>query len=183
MRRTLRPRSILLAGLLIHGAGAAAVGVAAWAVAATKASEPAAGPVKRWELNAEAPCDWWLSRDDGHSHRASISSGDSDVVLSLSDSAFLPWSDSDRPRVELMFDHDPKRRITVEGWTTHGDNDSVEFGLYLGAEGRHSMGGATWLELRRDGKLVMEQPLAGTPSQAELDACVGPPESESSDVE
>lgn len=141
-------------------------------------------PVKPWVVEGDVGCSWWLSGPDGKSHVASIGQGD-ELMLSLSHAAFMAWSELERPRVELIFDHDPKRRVVVEGWATHGGEGSTSssFGLYLDAAARRALGGATRLELRRDGKAVIDLPLAATPGQAELDACVPPPKTEDSDEE
>ena len=150
----------------------------------TLAAAPPVPPVKPWVPHADIGCDWWLSGADGKSHVASIGQGD-ELMLSFSDAAFMAWSDLKRPRVELIFDSDPKRRVFVEGWATHGGagSSNSSFGLYLDAAARRALGGATRLELRRDGKAVIDLRLAATPSQAELDACVPPPKGPNSDEE
>lgn len=156
----------------------------ALALATVALSAAAPAPVKPWVLDAEVGCNWWLSGPDGKSHVASIGQGD-ELMLSLSDAAFMAWSESERPRVELMFNHDSKRRVFVSGWATHGGagSTSSSFGFYLDAAARRALGKATRFELRRDGKAVIDLPLAGTPSQAELDACVPPPKGPNSDEE
>ena len=146
------------------------------------AASPA--PVKPWVPHAEVDCNWSLSGADGKSHAASIEQGD-ELMLSLSDAAFMAWSNLERPRVELIFDDDPKRRVFVEGWATHSGagSTSSSFGLYLDAAARRALGGATRLKLRRDGKAILDLRLAATPSQTALDACVPPPKGEHSDEE
>ena len=139
-----------------------------------------AGGIRPW-FHARY-CSWWLSRDDGKRHFASIGQGD-ELMLSLSDPAFLSWPDTGRPRVELTFDRDPRRRVTAEGWVTHGGEESSSFGLYLDARARRAMARATRLELRRDGKPIIDLLLSRTPSKAELDACVPPPKGPNSDEE
>ncbi len=128
-------------------------------------------------------CSWWLSGDDGKSHRASITQGEDGLLLSVSDRAFAAWPEEDRPLVELRFNRDPRRQATAEGWATHGSEGLAMFGLILSEEALRSMAEATMLELRRDGALVVELPLADTPSQAELEACVPPPYDGRSDSE
>lgn len=166
-------------GRLMRFSAAAAMVLGAVAVGA---ASPA--PVKPWVLHAEIACDWWLSGADGKRHVASIGQGD-ELMLSFSDAAFMAWSESERPRVELIFNHDPKRRVFVEGWATHGGagSTSSSFGFYLDAAARRAMGKATRVELRRNGKPVIGLPLAATPSKAELDACVPPPKGPNSDEE
>lgn len=155
-----------------------AAGIAAQASAAA----PGAA-AKAWKLQPNG-CEWLITGEDGRSHVASISRGD-ELMLSLTDAAFLGWSESERPRVELVFDGDPERRVFAEGWATHAGEGSTSssFGLYLDAQARRALGGATRMELRRDGKPVFDLPLAATPGQAELDACVPPPDDGHSDEE
>lgn len=150
---------------------------------ALAAATPTA-PVKPWVPRAEVDCNWWLSGADGKSHVASIEQGD-ELMLSLSDAAFMAWSELEQPQVELIFDDDPKRRVFVEGWATHAGagSTSSSFGLYLDAAARRALGGATRLKLRRDGKAILDLRLAATPSQAALDACVPPPNGLDSDEE
>ncbi|MCY7281093.1 MAG: hypothetical protein LH610_09415 [Sphingomonas bacterium] len=149
---------------------------------APSAASPA--PVKPWVPHAEVECNWWLSGADGKSHAASIEQGD-ELMLSLSDAAFVAWSELEQPQVELIFNNDPKRSVFVEGWATHGGAGSTSstFGLYLDAAARRTLGGATRLKLRRDGKAIIDMRLAATPSQAALDACVPPPKGPNSDEE
>ena len=45
-------------------------------------------------------------------------------------------------------------------------------GMYLRADARRAMGGADWIEVLHEGKLLTAIPLSQTPSQAALDACV-----------
>lgn len=151
-------------------------------LAAIAAAPPA--PVKPWVSQGDIGCRWGLSGPNGKSHVASIEQGD-ELMLSLSDAAFLSWSEMERPRVELIFDRDPKRRVFAQGWATHSGagSTSSSFGLYLDAAARKALSRATRLELRRDGRPVIDLLLAATPSQAELDACVPPPKTEDSDEE
>jgi len=128
-------------------------------------------------------CSWWLSGADGKSHRASITQGDDGLVLSVSDPAFTTWSDEDRPLVELRFNKDPKRQATAEGWVTHGGEGPSMFGLFLSEAALKAMADATTFELRRDGTLIVELPLVDTPNQADLEACVPPPNDGRSDSE
>ncbi|MFM9864486.1 MAG: hypothetical protein ACKVRO_12850 [Micropepsaceae bacterium] len=154
--------------------------VALAALAACGESVPAQ-VAKPWKKESE--CGWWLSGADGKSLRASISQGSDGLILTLADPVFRSWSETDRPLVELRFDKQAGRRAIVEGWVSLGDDAASMFGLYLDGAARKAMDRATMLELSRDGKLVLTMPLAGTPAQAELDACVPPPSSEESDSE
>lgn len=150
------------------------------ALAACGESAPVQG-AKPWKKESE--CGWWLSGADGKSLRASISQGSDGLILTVADQAFRSWSEEDRPLVELRFDKQAGRRATVEGWVSLGDDAASMFGLYLDGPARKAMDRATFLELSRDGKTVVTMPLAATPSQAELDACVPPPSSSESDSE
>ena len=184
--KTTRLKTLLFAGAL---AGAAGGDVFADAVtppktggdaAATTAAAPA--PVKPWVKDKELDCDWWLSREDGHSLRASIGQSPDGLALTFGDLVFNTWPEAGRPKVELRFNGDPKRRVQTTGWATHGDGYAM-FGLYLTKDALKKMGGATTLELRRKGKTVITLPLAATPSTAELIACIPPPSTGHSDSE
>ena len=139
-----------------------------------------AGAVRPWFRDNY--CSWWLSREDGKKHLASIGQGDG-LVLTLSDTAFLDWSEEGRPAVELTFDRDPRRRIGTTGWVSKGGGELAMFGLYLDAPARRAMSRATRIELTRDGKPAIDLFLTDTPSKAELDACVPPPKGPNSDEE
>ena len=107
---------------------------AALVLALGLAPSPAAAPVKPWVLDADLACNWLLTGPNGKSHVASIGQGD-ELMLSIEAAAFMAWSELERPQVELIFDHDPKRHLFVEGWATHGGagSTSSSFGLYLDA--------------------------------------------------
>ncbi len=104
--------------------------------------------------------------------RASIEPGDTGIVLTLAHPAFAAWSDEERPRVELLFNADPRRHVIADGWSTHGSDGQASFGIEIPKESLAAMAGATRLELRRDGKSIMVVPLAKTPSLAVLKACL-----------
>jgi hypothetical protein len=140
-----------------------------------------AGAVKPWEW--ESSCQWWLSREDGHSLRASIGSGEGTLILTLDDPAFLAFSEEDRPRVDVIFDGDASRTVTAEGWSSHVGDETAMLGLELDADALRKLGGATSLELRHKGRSLFSLPLAATPSQSALEACVPPPPGPDSDSE
>lgn len=156
-------------------------GAAAFIVIAGCGETAPAQAAKPWKKESE--CGWWLSGPDGKSLRASISQGSDGLILTFADPVFRTWSEEDRPLVELRFDKQAGRRATAEGWVSLGDDAASMFGLYLDALARKAMDRATTLELSRDGKVALTMPLAGTPAQAELDACVPPPSSAESDSE
>jgi hypothetical protein len=133
--------------------------------------------VKPWER--ERDCGWWLSREDGHSLRGSIEPGDTGIVLTLANPAFAAWSDEERPRVLLLFNGDPRRRVVANGWSTHGNDGQASFGIELQKRSLGAMAGATGFELHRDGKSIMILPLAKTPSLADLKACIPVPSAHS----
>jgi hypothetical protein len=157
------------------------IAAVAFAVLAARGESAPVQAVKPWKKESE--CGWWLSGADGKSLRASISQGSDGLILTLADPVFRDWSEENRPLVELRFDKQASRRATVEGWVSLGDDAASMFGLYLDGPARKAMDRATTLELSRDGKMALTMPLAGTPAQAELDACVPPPSSEESDSE
>ena len=141
----------------------------------------AASLAKPWDW--ERQCSWWLSGEDGRELRASIGQGDEGLVLSLADPVFLEWPEEDRPRVELVFDGDARRQVSVEGWSTHIGTETAIFGLELDTEGIRMLAGATSLELRRDGRSFLKLPLEKTPKEADLEICVPSPIGDSSDQE
>lgn len=149
--------------------------------AGESAAMPGAAPVKPWDR--EHACRWWLSDDDGKSLRASIGPGDLGMVLSVADPVFLEWPEDERPRAELIFDGDAGRSVSVDGWSTHIDNETAIFGLELDPVGTRMLAGASSLEIRRGGRTFLTLPLAATPGEATLLACVPPPESDSPDRE
>src|SRR5262245_39253437 len=103
-----------LSALIIAGVLAAATSGNAVADPATPAAESA--PVKAWVKTKDMDCNWWLSREDGHSLRASIEANYDGVALTFGDPIFNTWPESGYPKVELRFDRDPKRRVQTKGW-------------------------------------------------------------------
>jgi len=153
------------------------------ATAATAAAPPPApkaiaqpAPVKPWVPHAEADCDWWLSGPNGKEHHASIGQGDDDPVLTVSEKSFLPFAETDDVPLVLRFDGDPKREAEASAWVSSvvGDGERM-LGMYLRPAARKAMGGANRIEILHKGKLLADIPLAATPTQAALDACVRPP--------
>jgi len=126
-------------------------------------------PAKSWTKDNE--CSWWLAGADGKSHRASIAQSSDGVLFSLTDAAFASWSETDPIKVELRADRDDKRIVAAEGWVTRVAGYGM-LGFYLEAEALAKVAGAGVLEVRRDGRVVVEQLLRATPKEAELLACV-----------
>lgn len=143
--------------------------------AATVTSE-----LNAWERRGE--CDWWLKGDSSKRHRASISKGD-ELMMSISDQAFVHWSEDERQLVDLIFDGDPKRQVQVEGWSTHGSDGSGTFGFYLNEATRRYLSEASELRLRHHGQVIIDVTLANLPSDAELDECARSTEKNLSDDE
>lgn len=131
----------------------------------------------------EDQCRWWLSGANGKELRASIEASSDGVAMTISDPAFKTWSESERPKVELRFNKDDARRASAEGWVSLAGGAASMLGLYLDPIAMKAMGSATLLELSRDGKTVVTMPLAATPSEAELVACIPPPSDGHSDSE
>lgn len=151
-----------------------------WVSLAGAAVAGAVAPAKSWTKDND--CSWWLAGADGKSHRASITRSSDGVLFSISDPAFVSWSDADLIQVELRFNRDAKRRVVTKGWVTRGEGYGM-FGLYLDAAALRKTAGATTLEFRRQGKVIVEQKLSSTPNKSELLAClpgpsIGPSDSE-----
>ena len=154
----------------------AAAGCVALAAAPGKMVQPA--PVKPWVAHAEVDCDWWLSGPNGKQLHASIGRGDDDPVLTVSERAFLPFAEDETVPLVLRFSRDPRREAKAEAWVSsvvgaieQGGGKRM-LGMYLRPDARRAMGGADWIEVLHEGKLLTAIPLSQTPSEAALDACV-----------
>lgn len=134
-----------------------------------------AAPIKPWAVDGDIGCRWWLSGPNGKEHHASIGQGDDDPVLSVTDKAFLPFDETADVPLLLRFDGDPRREAAAVAWSSSivGKGERM-LGMYLRAPARKAMGGAKRIELLSNGKVLTDIPLAATPSQAALDACVVP---------
>ena len=173
-------RTLLLAAV-VGGAmvGDAVADVAPPANPSTGVPAPAVQPTA-WEKTND--CSWWLANTDGKSLRASIEQDPDGLSITFGDLIFNTWPEGDRPKVEVRFNRDPKRRFVTDGWSTHGEGFAM-FGLYVPKTALKKMGGAKLLELRRKGKPVLALTLTNTPSAAELKACLPPPQTGPSDSE
>ena len=156
--------------------------LAALAAPALAAASPA--PVKPWAVDGDVGCSWWLSGPNGKEHHASIGTGDDDPVLTISERAFLPFAEDATVPLVLRFDRDPARVASAEAWSSSvvGDGERM-LGMYLRADARRALGGSSFIEVLHEGRVLTAIPLAATPSQADLDACVRPPGTEHSDEE
>lgn len=154
---------------------------AALAAPALAANSPAL--VKPWEAHGDVGCSWWLSGPNGKEHHASIGTGDDDPILTISERAFLPFTEEQTVALTLRFDRDPARVASAEAWSSSvvGNGERM-LGMYLRPEARRALGGASFIEVLHEGQVLAAIPLAATPSQDELDACVRPA-SEHSDSE
>lgn len=162
---------------------AALIAAAPPAVAPFGAPMPIARPLVPFAKTAEVDCDWMMHDPREKWIRGSIGHGDGEPVMSLVDSVFYSWSDSEDHAIEISAG-DPARRAPASAWAGNaGGQTPGSIGFRMNAELRQLIGGATSLQIWKDGNPVLNAVLAATPSKAELDACVGPPESESTDVE
>lgn len=146
------------------------------AAATASPSFPPARPLVPFVKDTDVDCDWNMHAKGKEKWiRGGIGKGDEDPMIQLVDRAFTGWSDSEQHRIEVSVG-DPERRLAVNAWAGSGDAQmpgSASF--YMDAEMRKLIGGATSLQIWKDGKAVFNSMLAGTPSVAELDACVRPP--------
>jgi hypothetical protein len=145
------------------------------AIALLVALAAPAAPVKPWEEEGDVGCHWWLSGPDGREHRASIGQGDDDPVLSISDRAFLPFTEEMRVPLTVRVDGNRKRSFTASAWSSSivGDGERM-MGMFLDARARRALGAARRLEVIHAGKVLVDIPLAKTPSRAMLDKCTRP---------
>jgi hypothetical protein len=159
----------------------ALVGVALAVCGEAAAADEAVRPFVK---EAEPECSWWMSQSDtDKSLRASIGASSDGVTLTLSDPVFKTWSESDFHKVELRFNRDPKRTSVTEGWVSLGGGHVSMFGVFLDKGAMKAMDRATLLEIRKKGAVVMTMPLAGTPTKAELEACLPDPNAPRGDSE
>ncbi|MDR2875825.1 MAG: hypothetical protein LBV44_07865 [Methylobacillus sp.] len=127
-------------------------------------ADPAPQP---WILESE--CSW---RQGDDALRASIAPGDGALVMSLADPIFRIWPQDQTPRFTLVFDDDPARAQTLEGWVSHGNGESAILGFNLNAETRQMLGSAHRLAVKQDDRVLLTLPLAATPSADALEQCV-----------
>ena len=161
----------------------AALLLAAPAAASAAEPFPPARPVVPFVADGDVGCSWMMHDRAEKWIRGSIGQGDEDPVISLVDHAFDRWGDRDDYPIEVSVG-DRARRVTATAWAGTGDGDRPgSLGFYLDARLRKLIGGATSLQVWRDGKPVFNAALAATPSAAELDACVRPPSEDHGDSE
>jgi len=143
---------------------------------------PAARSLVPYAVDGDVGCHWTMHDPKEKWIRGGIGQGDEEPVFELVDSAFYDWSDSGRHAIEISAG-DPARRVPVEAWAGNAGGQSPgSIGFYMSADMRRLVGGATSVQVWKDGMAVYHAVLAETPSAAELEACVRPP-SENSDQE
>lgn len=120
-------------------------------------------------------CVWTMHEKSEKWIRGWIGRGDDDPVIDLVDYAFYDWSDRDRHQIEVSVG-DPNRRLPASAWSSNAGGQTPGSATFtMDAEMRRLIGGATSLQIWKEGKPVFNTLLAGTPSAAQLDACVRPP--------
>ena len=148
------------------------------ALASALALATLGAPVKPWVLDPQTgQCDWWLSGPDGSQLHASIGigGGGEPPVLTIADPVFLRFGEETRPRVVLRANGNPARSVTLESWSSHVGTESAMLGMFLTPRARRVLGGARRMQILDGGKILVDIPLAATPSNAALTACVQPP--------
>jgi len=172
----LSPLLLLLAGLLTSG-------VAPTMRSAASPAFPAARSPVPYAEEGDVGCYWTMHDPKEKWIRGGIGRGDHEPVFDLVDNAFFSWSDSGRHAIEVSTG-DPGRRLPASAWASNaGGAAPGGIGFYMNADMRKLIGGATSVQIWKDGKPVFNAVLAKTPTAAELDACVMPPKSDDSDEE
>ena len=157
------PSSLLLAAILIGGA------------AATTPPFPPARSVVPYVSGPGSHCYWEMHDRSENWKRGGIVPGDQVPVVHFVDHAFDSWDENLDHQIEISVG-DPARRLSASAWTGSGNAEMPGMiGFDLSAELRKLIGGATSLQVWKDGQPVYNAALAETPTAAELDACVGAP--------
>lgn len=135
---------------------------------------PSARPLVPF-VKSEAYCSWGMHAKGKEKWiRGDIGRGDENPMISFVDRVFDDWSDSDRHAIEVSVG-DPNQRLAASAWSTEGGEAPGSAAFYMDAKMRQLIGGATSLQIWKDGKPVFNTTLANTPSAAELDACIQKP--------
>lgn len=137
---------------------------------------PAARSLVPYVADKEVDCSWTMhDRPREKWIRGGIGRGDDDPVINFVDRAFYDWSDSEDHKIEISVG-DPARRLPASGWASNaGGQTPGSIGFYMDAKLRQLIGGATSVQIWKGGKAVYHAVLSGTPTAAQLDACVQPP--------
>ena len=157
-------------------AGVLAIGLALAAELGAATPFPPARPLVPFVYDTDVDdCRWDMHDKAEKWIRGGIGRGDDDPIIDFVDMAFFNWSDSERHAIEVSVG-DPKRRLPASAWSSNaGGQTPGSATFYMNAAMRQLIGGATSLQIWKDGRPVFHTLLAGTPSAAELDACVRPP--------
>lgn len=155
-----------------------AIGILLTAAAATPAATPfpPARPLVPWVYDTNVDdCVWDMHDKSEKWIRGGIGRGDEDPLIEFVDMAFFDWSDSERHAIEVSVGN-PNQRLPASAWSSNaGGQTPGSAAFYMDAELRKLIGGATSLQIWKDGKPVFHTLLANTPTTAQLDACVRPP--------
>ena len=154
---------------------AIALGAAFTIAAAAPPAFPAPRPLAPFVYDTNVDdCAWDMHLKQEKWIRGGIGRGDTDPVIHFVDQAFDRWSDAEQHRIEISVG-DPAVRLPVTGWSSNaGGQAPGSIGFYMDAPMRKLIGGATSLQVWKDGVPVFNTLLANTPSAAVLDACVRP---------
>jgi hypothetical protein len=148
--------------------------LAGGAVPATPAFPPARSLVP-YVPGPGSHCYWEMHDRSEKWNRGGIVPGDEVPVVHFVDHAFDSWDEDRDQRVEISVG-DPARRLPANAWAGRGDAERPGMmGFDLDANLRKLLGGATSVQIWKDGKPVYNAVLAQTPTTAQLDACVGAP--------
>lgn len=161
-------RAAITAALVILTAGSG--------LQAAAAPFPPARPLVPFVPEGDIGCYWTMHAKGTEKWiRGGIGMGDDDPMIDFVDRAFYDWSDSEDHLIEVSVG-DPNRRLPAKAWAGNaGGQTPGSAAFYMNAEMRKLIGGATSLQIWKDGKPMFNTLLANTPSAAELDACVRPP--------
>lgn len=142
---------------------------------ASTAQFPPARSLVPYVATGDIGCYWTMHDPNEKWIRGGIGRGDQDPVIDFVDRAFYDWSDSEDHKIEVSVG-DPALRLPASAWASNAAGQTPgSIGFYMDAKLRQLIGGATSVQIWKGGKAVYHAVLAGTPTAAELDACVGPP--------
>ena len=117
-------------------------------------------------------CHWTMHDPREKWIRGGLGQGDDDPVINLVDAAFDLWSDSEEHMIEVSAG-DPARRAPAKAWAGNaGGQTPGSVGFYLDAPLRQLIGGASSLQIWKDGKPVFN---AGWPRPRASPSSTPPP--------
>jgi hypothetical protein len=144
-------------------------------VKASAAQFPPARSLVPYVATGDIGCSWTIHDPKEQWIRGTIGQGDDDPVINFVDQTFHDWSDSEDHQIEVSAG-DPARRVSVSGWASNaGGQTPGSIGFYMDSGMRRLIGGAASVQIWKGGKPVYHAVLAGTPTAAQLNACVRPP--------